>query len=323
MEKHRIYLLHQNEKEGTLDIVGKEELNKLLDDAENRKIYQDLDKIWLASQPNLGPNTDESWMRLKALIEQNSERNKTSWYQNRKVWKYAAAAAVVLGVFSFLFPFFIGNSTSYQTASGEILRVKLPDGTQVILSQNTSIAYEEIGSNRNLKLNGEAYFDIAKNASKPFTIEGPHSFVKILGTKFHLLDQTEETSVLLEVNEGRVEFGVKNKAAKIVVGGEKVLINKGKLVVTPLAKEFNETSFAKGETAFNEARLEEVIIRLQLKYGVQIVADNPALLNCTFSGVFIEESPEEAIRILCKTLGFSSEQVNKVYHLNGNSCGYE
>lgn len=132
---------------------------------------------------------------------------------------WAAAASIVLliavGAGFWLRP------TTLTASAGERLTATLPDGSAVDLNSGARLSYGRAfgGKMRTVRLTGEAFFDVAKDAQKPFVVETFNAAVTVLGTRFNVRawpgDLTRETTVALE--EGQVRLAAANAPARAVV----------------------------------------------------------------------------------------------------------
>ncbi len=151
-----------------------------------------------------------------------------------------------------------GKWSAFKT-SNEVNSIVLADNSEVALNQNSRLVYEKNFNNqeRLLKLSGEAYFDVAKNPSKPFIVKVGDAQVKVLGTEFNLEESKENGTVTLAVTEGKVLFtGPSNE--EIVVAGEKAVLKNGSIVKSTMTSD-NLLAWRTGVISFEQASLSEVV----------------------------------------------------------------
>lgn len=100
-----------------------------------------------------------------------------------------------------------------STPRGGQYQLKLPDGTQVWLNAASSLRYPVsfADSHREVELNGEGYFEVAKNPAAPFKVITPHQDITVLGTHFNVNAYQDELQVLTTVLEGSVRVNPKNQ----------------------------------------------------------------------------------------------------------------
>ena len=102
--------------------------------------------------------------------------------------------------------------------AGETSTLQLPDGTKVILKENSEISYSTsdfVRGNRNIKFQGSAYFNVTSDASHPFLITTEKEQVRVLGTEFFLVSEKGSHKDLLSLDKGIVEF-TDNKTGEVV-----------------------------------------------------------------------------------------------------------
>ncbi|MCX2451283.1 FecR family protein [Pedobacter sp. PLR] len=113
-----------------------------------------------------------------------------------------------------------------ETPNGGQYQVNLPDGTKVWLNAGTQIKFPTrfVGKERNVELIGEAYFEVAKNAKKPFKVKmSNHTEVVVLGTHFNISAYKEENEINTTLLEGAVMVKIGQKTAEILPGQQAVL----------------------------------------------------------------------------------------------------
>jgi len=137
-----------------------------------------------------------------------------------KPWLMAACVLLIFGVSFFLFERKIDNqafpakhvaSIKYQTvrtAKGEKRRLKLSDGTEIHLNADSEIRFPARfdSTSRQVFLVGEAYFIVAKDKKRPFTVQTAQTRTRVLGTIFNLNAYSSNAATLV-VKEGKVQFG--------------------------------------------------------------------------------------------------------------------
>ena len=174
-------------------------------------------------------------------------------------------------------------------AVGGTQQMLLADGTKVWLRDGASLRYPETfnGEERRVSLNGEAYFEVAKDAEHPFIVQGDVVDVKVLGTKFNFQTISNKQNDEVALIEGSVN--VSNRAtddAVLLSPGQKASIDKktGKLVVsesnTILAAVWHDKLIP-----FDNANIKVIGDALEEIYGVQVVYSKNVDMKKTYSGV--------------------------------------
>ena len=189
--------------------------------ARNELQYMEMLHIWNNALPR-EVDTDKAWKRF----EQKLGRQPKVIALNR-VLRIAAAVLLVSAIGLFVGKLMGGASyQTVQTAANQVKEITLPDGSVAWLNQGSTLTYEKSfkGDIREIKLEGEAFFEVVKNPAKPFVITSNQSVTKVLGTSFNLNTRNGE-DVLLTVVTGKVLFtATKTKEEVIVVANESAII---------------------------------------------------------------------------------------------------
>lgn len=203
-------------------------------------------------------------------------------------WMYAAAASVVilLGVF-----YFFNLKTNYETNFGEQLAIMLPDDSEVILNSKSKISFAKRNweNNRQVTLDGEAFFKVQKGSS--FTVKTPQGTVTVLGTQFNVA--TYKDFIEVRCFEGKVSVAT-TKAEKILTQGNAFR----QIKATPVESwTFTNTTpgWRKGESSFTSIPLKYVIAALEKQYQIQIIAKDIDV-DQKFSGSFTHKNLQIALQ---------------------------
>ncbi|MDT8415060.1 MAG: FecR domain-containing protein [Flavobacteriaceae bacterium] len=206
----------------------------------------------------------------------------------------AAAIAVLITVYTFLPQ---GELKQYEVAFAESQVITLPDASEVIVNSGSTISYstKKWQSERQINLNGEAFFKVAKG--KKFTVKTEKGDVSVLGTQFNV----KQRAGIFQVScyEGRVE--VQAGSNKVVLtAGEFVQMQNGQLHKQSISVE--NPSWINGESAFENETLQEVIAELERQYDIKVYLDKDVNLYETFTGGFTNNQLEEALKTICLPL---------------------
>lgn len=198
----------------------------------------------------------------------------------RKAIKVAAAVALVVAL-PWMGYRFAGNMNSSQLASicvstprGSISEVTLPDGSKVWLNANSKIEYSnDFGTgNRNVKLTGEACFDVKKEEKLPFCVNSKSASLKVLGTKFTFRDYPEDNCMTVQLIRGHVDI-MSSKTGKHMemLKDEKMTINKTTGSMDKQKTDASKSdSWIHGELFFDEMPMEKIAKVLERTYNVRI-----------------------------------------------------
>ena len=161
------------------------------------------------------------------------------------------------------------------TPRGGQYQVTLSDGTKVWLNAASSIHFPVIfaGTERKVEITGEAYFEVAKNASMPFKVIAGSSEVEVLGTHFNINSYMDESSVKTTLLEGLVKVSVtgNNQSPKFLKAGQQTAINKdGKISVSNNADLDEAVAWKNGRFQFNSADLKSILRQISRWYDVDV-----------------------------------------------------
>jgi ferric-dicitrate binding protein FerR (iron transport regulator) len=165
--------------------------------------------------------------------------------------------------------------------------VELPDGSHVYLNKDTRLTYpKHFGiRNREVKLDGEAFFEVTPDKSKPFRIYAGNARVKVLGTSFNVNARKKNSEVEVYVTTGIVELSeTANTANRILIRpGNMGVINRSAVKITK-AKNANAIAWKTGELVFSDTPLNEVIPILNDIYNAKIIAKEVEIKNVSIFG---------------------------------------
>lgn len=187
---------------------------------------------------------------------------------------------------------------------GQRVNLQLPDGTSVWLNASSEIIYPAYfsGSTREIHLNGEAYFEVEHNASKPFIVHTETFDIKVLGTKFNVEAYKGMEGFTTALMEGSVEVtDRKNKDKSVrLYPAQKVAFQNGELCKSPIDN-YDVYRWREGLICFKETRFADLMRQLEKNYGVRILINNEAVKEKVFSGKFrTTDGIDNALRLLQK-----------------------
>ena len=238
--------------------------------------------------------------------------------------------------------------SSIVTKNGNRTKVVLPDGSQVWLNAGSNLDYnisvfnEEI---REVTLNGEAYFDVTKNAEKPFIIHTKKMDVTVIGTSFNIRSYNNEKTAEASLIRGLIEVTLKdrrdqkivlNPNEKISITTEETVHNLSKPIKTAETKEakqvpqfvvnelkpnpvYNiipELAWTQNKLFFEDESLESIALKMERWFGKKVMIANASLKNVHYYGNFENETMEEVLSYLklSKPFNFKTEHDSVVIY---------
>ncbi|RPE12507.1 FecR family protein [Chitinophaga lutea] len=176
-----------------------------------------------------------------------------------------------------------GGGISYNTLStpkGGQFRIILPDGSNVWLNAASSLRFPTAfsGKTREVQLNGEAYFEVAKNPAMPFTVKVNEMAVQVLGTHFNVMAYKDENSIQTTLLEGAVNIQHGAQAMLLKPGQQARLSAAGKMTLNDRVDVEEVTAWKNGYFHFNHESLEGVMRQIGRWYDAEVTyeGDIPA-----------------------------------------------
>lgn len=198
------------------------------------------------------------------------------------------ASVVVIGL-SIYFAFFSNTPTHIETLAGEKSAIELPDHSKVELNALSSIEFNTRNwdDNRFLKLDGEAYFRVAKG--KTFDVQTESGIVTVVGTQFNV--KQRENYFEVRCFEGIVKVTSDTITRKLLAGDVYQILNgkftQGKIVAS--APKWREN-----RSEFEAIPIKEVLSELERQYNIQVTFKN-INTNRLFTGEFVHNNLENAL----------------------------
>ncbi|MGY0036944.1 FecR family protein [Pedobacter sp. NJ-S-72] len=182
-----------------------------------------------------------------------------------------------------------------ETPKGGQYQLVLPDGTKVWLNAASSLRYPVAfqGNERKVELTGEAYFEVAKDKTRPFEVYSNNQVVQVLGTHFNINAYSNEPFVSTTLLEGSVKVtNSLTNAQKIIRPGQQSLISKdGQAGIEVKNMDLDEAvAWKNGYFMFNEEELESILKKVSRWYNVDVQYEQEELKHQLFSGTLSKYS---------------------------------
>ena len=166
---------------------------------------------------------------------------------------------------------------------GGEFRLELADGTQVWLNSESKLTYpvQFTGKTREVEMEGEVCFDVAKNAEQPFIVRTGDASIKVLGTLFNVEAYADNGRITTTLVEGKVEIQSGNERRELLPDRQAVITEKGIQVKEVHARDY--ISWLSGEFNFTETSLEEIMQKLSRWYNFEFFFANQEVKEAHFS----------------------------------------
>ncbi len=326
--------------------ISKSDLNKLDEwlesDPMNRVEFDNFQNIWIATETadNVTDNViADEWESLKEIIENEPKQEVNSLKPKQSIWNqlariaavFIAGALVSWGAMEYIEMQNLKDLkiTEISAPYGAKSLINLPDGSKVWLNAGSRINY--LGNfgekNREVELEGEAFFEVAKDKSKMFMVKTTDVVVKAYGTSFNVKSYADERTIEATLVEGKIGISRNSlrksgkdevilkqnqrvifyketaKFAK-VKGAVNALVaarpksTKLKYVVSKGIDPQMFTSWKENRLMINSETLGAVAIKLERKYDINIHFDNEELKKIKFTGTIKKETIEQVLNAI-------------------------
>ncbi|WP_338869056.1 FecR domain-containing protein [Spirosoma sp. SC4-14] len=266
------------------------------------------------TQQDLARLKQRIWADIDKPARQTTTVQLIHWYQ-RPYW---AAAAIVMLVASIGFAWWIYQanlSLTYQTAYGKIQEIKLVDGSVVTLNANSRLKVADNMADRPVRevwLEGEAYFDIAKRKGTKFIVHTPEAQIEVLGTEFNVNTRRNQTHVVLE--EGKVQLSTDNQSMVVMKPGDMATVTpKSRQIQLKRVQPDLYDAWKASYIILDGKSLPEIINSLEDTFGVKINLSDSLLMNRKLTGKLRTDVADDCIENLGIILDANVKKTGDTY----------
>ncbi len=302
---------------GEMDAKELSEFNTVLSEhPENRRIVKQMKNDWNLIGDSVGqaPNTDEAWNNLFNKLDRDNlipqKSNSVPIYKTH--WaKWAASVALIIAIGSIVSLLAIWQQpTVVQSGQNSSTLVHtLADGSTVYLKANTKLKYSKRFSrtDRNVTLDGEAFFDIESDPKNPFQINTEKATIAVLGTSFTVKSTTADFLDVV-VETGTVSVSLKNRKQTVVANAnERITLTEGRLAKTNINNSIKE-QWRTNRLQFKDETLANIILAINKTYGTNIVLGSPDLSQRRLTVTFQNNSITSMVEVISATLNLNAER---------------
>lgn len=273
-------------------------LEQELEDPQNRRLYAKGDQIYqgLKGAKQLHESDKaSSWSVIEDAVVKKRFLPSTA-----ALLKYAAilVMAFVSGLYAHSLLTGDGNDVQYaemEVMYGQTGHLFLFDGTEVWLNSGTKFKYpNKFNQNeRNVFMEGEAYFKVAPNKHLPFKVKTGKLEVEVLGTSFNLSAYLSEPTQSVFLDEGKVQINdvVGHKIGEITPGQIAVKSDGNSSIQVQNADSYFYTSWKDGKITFSSEKLSDIAKKMERWYNVEIRFSQESLKDYNFSGTILRAKP--------------------------------
>jgi transmembrane sensor len=216
----------------------------------------------------------------------------------------------------------------YKNTASSVLKIQLPDASTVELKPNAEISYSSKwdDNKREVHLVGEAFFDVTKDAKRPFFVYGGSVVTKVLGTSFSVNAPKNATTIEVAVRTGKVSVyqdATKQATGVILTPNEKVeyFVQDRHWVTSLIDAPKPLPNINKAEQfIFSGTPLREIADHIKKSYAIDVVVENEASYACTFTGDVSNMELYDMLEIICKSIGAGYETKGTKILIVGSGC---
>lgn len=262
----------------------------------------------------------------------------------------ATLGLLVLGGFWFLNSAKPLNTEGGQSVAGTVLKksdsntlleivnnqrqtrvINLSDGSVVTLERGSRLKYPAVFQNdkREVYLEGEAFFSIAKAPEKPFLVHAQGIMTKVLGTSFRI--KAFDKNVKVQVKTGKVAVFTDNKEKESESEKQAIVLTPNQQAEYQSSlNRFNKsvqevpnlliTDVKIKDLYFDDAPVPTILNALKEAYGIDIIYDEETLHNCIITTSLTDEPLFEKLTIICKTIGATYRELDAKIIITGRGC---
>jgi ferric-dicitrate binding protein FerR (iron transport regulator) len=272
-------------------------------------------------------DVDRAWNNVHSRLMENGllmgEKPARIRFMSTTLLRIAASALILVS---------LGTAAVYMNNSGYLSKkitiiagndqkniiVPMPDGSKVYLNRNSVFSYRKnFGEHkRNVKLTGEAFFEIAPDISKPFIIDAGKASIKVVGTSFNVITSNREYSVEVFVKTGKVLVSDNSGSQSVQLDPGYVGTVNSKTSASKLNNNPNYLSWKTGYLDYSGQKLSIVFNDLKRVYNMDIVTNDPAILENPWHSPIDNSSEETIINMICISFNLSYTKDGNVYHLS-------
>jgi transmembrane sensor len=363
-QNNRIWVLMSRRLSGEATPAEAEELQRLLKGSPDSEYLYDLLHSYFSDRPDNSLATPDAKnagdleldTRFRRIIdppfdERIIDGRRPKYFLNPLGYAAAVAALLMLGwavyraIPSKPAPHAVATSArneEVQARAGARTKLLLPDGTEVWLNSNSKLKYSNVFNvmDREVNLEGEAFFDVAQNARLPFIVHAATLDIEVLGTTFAVKSYPQDATIEATLLKGAIQISRKGSANTpriILKPNEKLVLNKlpppennihpastghnshpsvpADISVNAIRKDLPdsdkvETGWMYNRLVFDGDNMQELATKLERWYDVRISIRDEKLNRYHFGGALGNETIEEALKALQYTADFS-------YKING------
>jgi transmembrane sensor len=273
-------------------LTQEKDATRLLSETEEQRLVQELwEKITAKENPEIGKEPE---IRLR----------------NRRALRYAAVWAGMIMVSGGIWMQWNRKNlrsaakrsspyTTIATAYQQVRKVLLPDSTVVWLNSATHLSFPaDFITNREVRLSGEAFFDVRPDATHPFVVMAGHTATRVFGTSFNISAYPKAGELRISLKSGKVTIEYGNVQPRVLLPGQLMIYDKRSGIGDVLQESPVEMDvWTAGRMVFYKTPLKEALAQIEARYGLHIIYDH-AITDRTITARFENTALEKVLQSL-------------------------
>jgi transmembrane sensor len=320
MDKEKFIALLSSKLSGEISGADNEALTKATESNEEYQLLATQLSQYFQQHKTHAPKMDQlsqAWKLIERAENQGFEEHfnysavkRTSLYAT--LLKVAAVLVLLVGTGVFSYHLLNRNTDpdfSTMTATKETTFRLLDDGTKVWLNKKSTLTYNKAfgKQQREIFLEGEAYFDVAKNKEIPLFIHAGNIDIEVKGTAFNVNAYKNNPDIQVALVRGLIQVSnrLDHKHSILLRPNEKLIFAKlspkdEHFTVQPMASNLllKETRWISDTLTFQKEKLKDLALRMEKKYDLKIEVKSEQLKEKRFSGTFTNETIQQALEAL-------------------------
>jgi len=323
MNRQKFIKLFSKKILGEIDAKDQDLLEKtIIEDDHYKDLAGHFEIYFSKSNLSLKSNSQHQLEQIWAKIDSNQNGHFNGKYNysgnksfvNSPIWIKAAAALIItsgLGILLYKFSKIETSHELQQLTTNDVKTFKiLDDGTRVWLNKHSTLSYNKsFGADvREITIEGEAYFDVVKNNRIPLYVHAGNIDIEVKGTAFNVKAEKDRHDIEVSLVRGLIQVSDRlNKNSSLLLRpNQKIVYSTGQenkennllLKLVNPSTLLNETRWIADTLLFRKEKLKDLVRKMEKKYDVKIDIRSEALKEKHFSGIFINETIEQALTSL-------------------------
>jgi len=331
MTNYTIWKLIQQYVTGNCSPEGKEKLERWMrQDLANEQLVREVGEIWELSPPEeFDVNVQGAW---KEFHDREIGGRELRLVRDHEVQRpprtlmhlFRAAAVILVSVFAGYFthaqlinqrmadteqPSDFYLMQELVTNNTEKASITFSDGTTVVLNAASSLRFPSqfSGSTREIHLDGEAFFSVAHNPSRPFIVHTEDATIQVLGTRFNVQAWSEDVQADVVVSEGKVAVRSSQELTDsievVLTRGEYTRVERGRNPTTPKRTDPDKyLLWTAGGLYFDNTPLKQVLRHVERRFEASLTIEDEELLEVPFTSTFYQADLDEVLKVIAASM---------------------